>query len=101
MFGYYNEFTFLQRQILCQLFFKDNLLNHYIYHVINKHLVLMIFNIFSIFKFNFYCTESIFYKSKLNSYGVYVVKEEKRKEILYISSKRRCATFCWDSSGKD
>ena len=29
---------------------------------------------------NTQCTEAIFYNSKINSYGVYVVKKEKREE---------------------
>ena len=35
---------------------------------------------FSIFKLNFDCTKAIFYKSKINSYGIYVPKKETRKE---------------------
>ena len=31
MFGYYNEFTFVRRQIICQLFSEDNGINHYIF----------------------------------------------------------------------
>ena len=40
----------------------------------------MTFNAFSIFNFNFDCMESLFYKSKINIYGVYAVKKETRKE---------------------
>ena len=42
--------------------------------------MLMILNGFSNFKFNFNCNEALFLKSKINSYGVYFIKEETSKE---------------------
>ena len=39
--------------------------------------MLITINVFSIFKFNSDCTEVLIYKSKLSSYGIYVVKKEK------------------------
>ena len=46
MIGYYNEFTFLQRQIIFQLFFKYNWVHNYIYHMINWLSMLMKLNVF-------------------------------------------------------
>ena len=42
--------------------------------------MLMILNVFLIFRFNFDCTEVLFYKIKINGYGVYAIKKETRKE---------------------
>ena len=42
--------------------------------------MLMAFKVFSIFKFNSYCTEVVFYISKINVHDVYVVKKETREE---------------------
>ena len=80
LFRYYNLFTFLRRQILCQLSFKDSLVNHYIYHTINWCLMLMTLNVFSIFKFGSDYTDALFYRIKINSYSVYAVKKKTRKE---------------------
>ena len=42
--------------------------------------MLMTLDILSIFKFYFDCNEALFYKSKINSYVVYVVKKGKSKK---------------------
>ena len=42
--------------------------------------MLMTLKVFSNFKFNFYWTVAIFYRSKMNGYGVYVLKRENRQE---------------------
>ena len=44
--------------------------------------MLMILDIFSIFRFNFDCTEALFYNIKIYSSGVYVAKKETRKEYF-------------------
>ena len=82
MFGYYNEFIFVQRQILWQLILKEIWVNRYIYHTINWPLMLMTLNVSSIFKCYLDCTEALFYKIKINSYGVYVVKKETKTEYF-------------------
>ena len=41
--------------------------------------MLIALNVFSVFKFNYDCTEEISYRSKINSRGVYVVKKETRE----------------------
>ena len=38
--------------------------------------MIMALNVLLIFKFNFDCTEALFYKSKMNSPGVYFAKKE-------------------------
>ena len=35
MVGYYNEFTVVQRGNISQLYFKDNLVNHLLFQVID------------------------------------------------------------------
>ena len=50
--GYYNEFTFLRRQIFLSFFFKDNIVHHYIYHTINRRSMIMTLNVFSNINFN-------------------------------------------------
>ena len=52
--------------------------------------MLMTSNVFSIFNFNFDCIEAKFYKIKINSYGVYVVKKKEEMNIFYIFKKRMC-----------
>ena len=42
--------------------------------------MIMALNVRSILKFYVDCTEAPFYKSKINRYGVYVVKKEARQE---------------------
>ena len=46
--------------------------------------------VFSNFKFNFDCTVALFYKSKINSHGVYVTKKKTREEYFIKLKKRRC-----------
>ena len=36
----------------------------------------MSLSVISIFNFYFNCTEGVFYKSKINGYGIYVVKNK-------------------------
>ena len=52
----------------------------------------MTLNVLSMFKFNFDCIEALFYKSKINSHGVYFTKKKKRRNILYISKNMICTT---------
>ena len=42
--------------------------------------MIMALELFQIFKFNFDCTEALFYNSKINSHGVYVAKKETAEE---------------------
>ena len=42
--------------------------------------MLMTLDIFSNLKFNFDCLEALFYKNKVNKYGVDIVKKETRQE---------------------
>ena len=49
VFGYYNGYTVVQRQIICQVFLEVNWVNHNIYHMINRRLMIMALNVFSIF----------------------------------------------------
>ena len=53
--------------------------------------MIMALNVISIFKFKYDCTEVIFYISKINSHGVYVVKKEKIRKVSCKSKKMRCA----------
>ena len=76
VFGYYKEFTFVLSQNNCQLFYKDNSVNHRIYHTVDWRLVLMTLTIFSNFKFNFDWTVELSYRSKINSHSVYVIKKK-------------------------
>ena len=46
MFGYYNEFKFVQRQIIFKLFLKENWVNNYLYHTINQCSMLMTLDVF-------------------------------------------------------
>ena len=48
--------------------------------MMNRRSILMSLNVFSIFKFYFDWTDIIYYKRKINSDGVYVVKKETREE---------------------
>ena len=41
--------------------------------------------------FRFY--RGTFYKGKMNSYGIYFVKKETRKEYFYIYKKMRCTNI--------
>ena len=87
--GYYNGFTFVQRQIICQIFLnKIESIFIFITQSIDAQCSMLItWNIFSTFKFNFDCNEALFYKSKIYSYGVYVSKKEKRKEHFVCFQK--------------
>ena len=49
---------------------SNNWFNYHIYHTINQCLRLMTLNVFSNFKFDFYFNEALFYRIKINSYGV-------------------------------
>ena len=55
--------------------------------------MLMAWNVLSILKLNFDYFESLFYNRKINRYGVYVFKKERRQEGLYKSNKRICNTI--------
>ena len=44
--------------------------------------MLITLNVLSIFRFNFDCTVALFYKSKINIYGVYAARKEKRKDLF-------------------
>ena len=48
--GYYNEYTVVWRQNICQFFFKDSWVNQNIFHMINRWSMLMVLNVLSIFK---------------------------------------------------
>ena len=61
MFGYYDEFTLVQRQIRCQLFLKENWINYYKYHTMNQLLILMTLDVFSNIKSNLDCIEAQFF----------------------------------------
>ena len=52
----------------------------------------MTLNVFSNFKFNFDYTEALFYKSKINSHGVYIIKKKIWEKASYQSKKRRYIT---------
>ena len=52
----------------------------------------MTLNFLSNFKFYFDSTEGLFYKSKINSHGVYVVKNKTWLEGFSKSKKRRFTT---------
>ena len=54
----------VQRQIICQLFIKYNLVNYYIFHMINQCSIIMAWNVLS------------------NKCGVYVVKKETWQEAF-------------------
>ena len=60
----------------------------------------MTLNVFSIFKLNFDCIEVLLKRSKGNSYGIYVVKQNQGREILYSYKKSICITvnLCLNSS---
>ena len=81
-----NEFTLVQRQIICQF-------NHYIYHTINRRLMLTTMKVLSIHKFNFYCIEQNLLKSKIKSYSVYIFKKETNKEDL-VHFKEEHMYYC-------
>ena len=52
----------------------------------------MTLNFLSHFKFYFDCTEGIFFKSKINSHNIYVVKTKTCLEGFSKSKRRRCTT---------
>ena len=52
----------------------------------------MTLNFLSNFKFYFESTEGLFYKSKINSHGVYVFKNKAWLELFPKSKKRRFTT---------
>ena len=49
-------------------------------------------NVFSNFGFNFDCTEALFYKSRINSDGVDVIKKKKREEVSSKYNKSKFIT---------
>ena len=49
----------------------------------------MTLNVFSNSRFNFDWTVALFYKSKINSHGVYVIKKKKSKRKVSLKSKKR------------
>ena len=59
---------------------KENSVNNHIYHTIDRQLMLMTLNAYSVFRFNFDCIGALLYRSKINIYGVYVVKKETMKD---------------------
>ena len=77
--GYYKEFTFVLIKN-CRFFNKDNSVNRRIYHTVNWCSMLTTLKAFSNFKFNFDWTKALFYRSKINSHGVYVIKKKKMEE---------------------
>ena len=79
-FGYYKEFIFVRSQKNCQLFYKGNPVNRRIDHTVNQRLMLMILSVFSNFKFNFDWNLLLFYRNKINSYGVYVINNKTSEE---------------------
>ena len=88
MFGYYNEFTFVRRQIPCQFVF-DHWVNHYIYHMINQRSMIMTLNIFSILDFKFGFTEALLKRIVM----VFTPPRKKHgREISYIYKNKRCNT---------
>ena len=50
--------------------------------------MLMTLNIFSNLNFNFDCSEALFYKSKINSHGVYIINKKKGRKVLLKSRNR-------------
>ena len=72
--GYYKEFKFVLSKTNCQFFYKENSVNLYISHMINRRSVLITFSVFSSLKLNLNFTEALFQKSKINSHVVYVTK---------------------------
>ena len=80
VFGYYKSFTFVLSQKNYQLFYKDNSVNCGIYHTVNRRLMLMALDVFSNFRFNSDLTAVLFYRNKLNSHGVYVIKRKTIEE---------------------
>ena len=50
----------------------------------------MTLNFFSNFKFDFDCSEAIFYKIKINSHGVYVINKKIWRNVSYKSKKSVC-----------
>ena len=55
--------------------------------------MIMTFNVFSNFKFNLYCTKAMFYRSKINGCGVYIIKRKKGEEGL-IQVKEEEMYYC-------
>ena len=53
----------------------------------------MTLDFLSNFKFYFDSTEGLFYKSKINNHGVYVVRKKTWSEGFPKSKKRRCTTI--------
>ena len=45
------------------------------------------------FKFNFNCTDALFYKSKINSHVVFVTNKKQERNISFKSNNRRCTTL--------
>ena len=83
VFGYYKSFQF---------FYKNNLVNHRIYHTFNRHSMLMTFNVFSNINFNFGCTEALFYKIKINSHIFISSRRRKGRKVSFKYRKSRCIT---------
>ena len=52
--------------------------------------MIMILNFLSNFKFYFDCNEGLFYKSKINSQGIYVIRTKTWSEGFSKSKERRC-----------
>ena len=78
MFGYYKEFKFVLSEKDYKLFYKDISVNRRIYHTVNLRLMLMTLNFLSNSKFNFDWTVALFYRSKMISHGVYIIKKKNR-----------------------
>ena len=93
MFGYYKEFKFVIIQRYCQFFYKENSVNRRIYHTVNKRSMLMKLNVLSNFKVNFDWTVELFYRSKMDSHLVYVIKKRnKGRKVSFKPKKRRFIT---------
>ena len=79
----------LKRIHVCNKLGKYELINKYysvnfrIYYTVNWCSTIMTLNVFSNFKFNFNCNEALFYKSKINSHGVYLTKNKTREEGFF------------------
>ena len=54
--------------------------------------MLITLNVFSGFKFDFNCTDALFYKSKINSHGVYVTKKKQGSKFSFKYNKSICTT---------
>ena len=92
LFWYYNWFSMVQRKIKCHLFL-NTIESIIIYFGMNNQcLMLMAWNILSIFRWNFDWTEELSCKIKLIDTVFILSKRKQGNTIIYMSKKWRCTT---------